>query len=436
MPGRCRTMHELIANLVQQNRSGAPVSVPSVCTSHPGVLTACLDLAARRELAIIVEATSNQVNQFGGYTGQTPDQFADQVSRLAEKAEISRHQLVLGGDHLGPQCWRQMPANEAMARAHQLVADYVRAGFTKIHLDCSMGCADDSEPLSDEQVAERSAVLAISCLDAADDPDLLCFVIGTEVPPPGGVVLLEDGAIPATTPAAVTETLAAHRAAFDAAGISQVINQTVGLVVQPGVEFAAMSVSHFPAERELAYRSVLDAWPALCLEAHSTDYQKRAVFPALAGAGFAFQKVGPALTFAWRQAIYALDHIRAALESSVPRLQMVMEQLMLADNSSWHAHYGGDQEAQFIGRHFGLADRIRYYWPRPEAQQEINALLGQLAARELPAPLLNQFFADAIIEQARRWPGGLVDGLITAQVQAALEPYLQCPPTRITEPQI
>ena len=58
--------------------------------------------------------------------------------------------MLLGGDHLGPNAWQALPADEAMARAEVLIEDYVGAGFRKIHLDCSMSCADDPAPLSDE----------------------------------------------------------------------------------------------------------------------------------------------------------------------------------------------------------------------------------------------------------------------------------------------
>lgn len=46
-----------------------------------------------------------------------------------------------------------------MAKAEVLIADYVTAGFSKIHLDASMSCADDPIPLDPHVVAERAARL-------------------------------------------------------------------------------------------------------------------------------------------------------------------------------------------------------------------------------------------------------------------------------------
>ncbi len=51
--------------------------------------------------------------------------------------------LILGGDHLGPNPWTRLPADQAMEKAAAMVAAYAAAGFTKIHLDASMACADD-----------------------------------------------------------------------------------------------------------------------------------------------------------------------------------------------------------------------------------------------------------------------------------------------------
>ena len=52
-----------------------------------------------------------------------------------------------------------------MEYAKTLVHDYVRAGFTKIHIDTSMKVADDdpNTRLSDEIIARRGATLAKKC---------------------------------------------------------------------------------------------------------------------------------------------------------------------------------------------------------------------------------------------------------------------------------
>src|SRR5207249_3337696 len=114
--------------------------------------------AAQYELPLLIEATCNQVNQYGGYTGMSPSDFAQHVAQVAKDMQASPNRILLGGDHLGPSPWQDEPAQSAMAKARQLVMEFVRAGFTKIHLDASMHCADDdrARPLDPELSAERA----------------------------------------------------------------------------------------------------------------------------------------------------------------------------------------------------------------------------------------------------------------------------------------
>jgi D-tagatose-bisphosphate aldolase class II non-catalytic subunit len=413
-------MTDVLRQIIACNRDGAAVAIPSVCSAHPDVLRASLMLAERLDRAVVIEATSNQVNQDGGYTGMTPAAFVGFVGRLAAETGTNADRIIFGGDHLGPQAWRRLPADQAMAHAHVMVRDYVQAGFTKIHLDCSEGCAGEPGQLTDDVTVPRAAELAKTCRDAGGDG--LLYVVGTEVPPPGGARHDEDSDIPATRPDAAQRTLDAHLLAF--AGIGEI----GGLVVQPGVEFSPMAVHHLPIDRDPGLRAAIAHVPGVCLEAHSTDYQHPEAFVRLAELGFAFQKVGPALTFAFRQAIYALDQLRMLAGWSGSMAVMgAMEQVMCADPGNWQGHYhGADLHLQ---RHFGLADRIRYYWPRPEAQSAVAALFADLQGRTLPEPLLWQVFDGRILDRAEGLPGDRTIALVRASVQAALSPYFFDPQT-------
>ncbi|MDP3197865.1 class II D-tagatose-bisphosphate aldolase non-catalytic subunit [Tabrizicola sp.] len=411
-----------LARIIARNRAGEAIAIPSVCTAHPDVLEACLTLAETLDQPIVVEATSNQVNQDGGYTGLKPADFIGFVKDIATRSGVSHNRILFGGDHLGPQAWRKLPADQALQKAHQMVADYATAGFTKMHLDCSEGCAGEPAQLPDAITATRSADLAATVLKHAPDPTKILFVIGTEVPPPGGARTDDHGDIQPTTPQAARATLDAHREAFTALNLP--LDQIGGLVVQPGVEFSPMEVHHLPLARDPGLLAALAKWPGLCLEAHSTDYQRPEAYPRLAELGFAFQKVGPALTFAWREALYALDTIRAQNGwASGPSLPDRMEEVMLANPAHWQAHIHGDSAAPRTERHFGLADRIRYYWPEPKAQQAVQHLLTDLQDKRLPNPLLAAHFCAAEIAIARESRHSLPRALALARVQSALRPY-------------
>ncbi len=413
-------MTDILLDVIRRNRAGEAAAIPSVCSAHREVLAASLALAERLDRAIAIEATSNQVNQDGGYTGMRAADFIAMVHRIADREGVDRDRIVFGGDHLGPQAWRSQEPGPAMEKARALMADYVRAGFTKIHIDCSEGCTGEPAQLSDALTSARSADLAAACEAAAPDAGALTYVIGTEVPPPGGARVDEAGDIAATDPKAAHATLDAHRTAFLEAGLSGALERIGALVVQPGVEFSPMQVHHLPTRRDPGLMAATAGWD-ICLEAHSTDYQHAEVFPRLAELGFAFQKVGPALTFAWRQAVYALDSLQEMAGWGARVVQPAMETLMLAEPVHWQGHYHGSDEEKRIARHFGLADRIRYYWPRLEAQTAVATLFDRLEGRALPEPLLWQVFDGATLALLEGAP--TPQSLLRAEIQRALNPY-------------
>lgn len=416
-------MVKALLDIVHRNRAGESIAIPSVCTAHPDVLRIVLRYAAEVNQPIVIEATSNQVNQEGGYTGMTPSQFVGFVSDLALNAGADPTAIIFGGDHLGPQAWRNLPAKEAMAKADVMIREYVQAGFYKIHLDCSEGCAGEPAQVDEQTAAQRAARLMSVALHASDNPESLTFVIGTEVPPPGGARVDSHGDIAATTAANAAATLQAHESAFVDAGLGDVQALVSGLVVQPGVEFGPMTVYHLPLDRSFDLRSVMMRWPNLALEAHSTDYQKPAAYPRLAELGFAYQKVGPALTFAWRQAIYALDQMLSFLHGSAPIVIPTMERIMLENAGAWQSHYQGEPNAKFAQRHLALADRIRYYWPHPDAQAAVSALMTAMESQTLNRSVSELFFPNSTLERAELCGGLNAETLITSSVEQSLEPY-------------
>src|ERR1700693_302171 len=205
-----------LLELFRAHKAGSGLGLCLVCSSHPLVIEAALREAARDDAEYaLIEATSNQVNQFGGYTGMTPTDFKAYVAGIAARASLPMERVLLGGDNLGPNCWRTGPAAEALARSEQLVSDYVAAGFRKIHLDCSMSCADDPGVLTEAVIAARAARLCQASERAwrASGGEPPVYVIGTEVPTPGGAAEALE-ALVVTTADAVTGPLEAHRRAF------------------------------------------------------------------------------------------------------------------------------------------------------------------------------------------------------------------------------
>lgn len=379
-------------------RSGRARGITSVCSAHPIVLRAALRHGRQTGATVLIEATCNQVNYHGGYTGMQPSDFAALVGRIAADEDCPADQIVLGGDHLGPNPWRDRPAEEAMAEAEAMVEAYVAAGFRKIHLDASMGCLGEPAALDDETTAGRAVRLAtVAEATAARVGGILpVYIIGTEVPPPGGADHALDAITP-TAPAAARRTIAVHRQRFAEAGLARAFDRVLGLVVQPGVEFGNHNVIPYNRAAAQDLVRVLDEEPRLVFEAHSTDYQGERPLAALVQDGFAILKVGPELTFVLREALYGLDLIASDLapEYGDRPLYRTMEKVMLAHPKEWSRHYGGTAAEQHVLRHYSLSDRIRYYWAMPEAQAAVDQLVATLAGRRVPMPLFRQYLPGA-----------------------------------------
>lgn len=385
----------VLDGIVARNRAGQAVGLPSYCTAHPETLAAILRYYRDDDAPVLIEATCNQVNQTGGYTGMTPGGFRSFVEGIAAKQGVARTRLILGGDHLGPNPWKSERTEVAMDRARAMVAAYVAAGFTKIHLDASMACADDAV-LADEVMADRAADLA--AVAEAAGVGALHYVIGTEVPVPGGETERVSG-LAVTRPEAVRRTLDLHLAAFTRRGLAGVMDRVVAVVVQPGVDFGNDQVVDFDPARAAALCEAAPALGGPLYEAHSTDYQAGAALAALVAGHFPILKVGPELTFAFRQAVFTLADI-AGQRGSV---EAALRGAMRAEPADWRAYVEADgrEEAMML---YGLSDRVRYYWPRPAVRQAVERLFADVRA-STPSP--------GVVAQAT---GGLVEPVDPARL--------------------
>jgi D-tagatose-1,6-bisphosphate aldolase subunit GatZ/KbaZ len=417
--------------IIDHNRRGQRLGTYAVCSAHPWVLESAIRKSLEDNSLLHIESTSSQVNQFGGYSGQTPRQFADTVHAAAQRAGLPADRVLLGGDHLGPYPWRRENSASAIEKGCELARQCVLAGYPKIHLDASMACAGDPNPLSPETIAERAAILcraaeqAFEKLPAGAAPPL--YVIGTEVPTPGGEV--GPGQPPAVTAAAdVASTLEFFASAFRKRGLAKAWERVVALVVQPGVEFGDSVVWDYNPGKARDLSAALPKNPGLVYEAHSTDYQGPDALARLVEDHFAILKVGPALTFAFREAVFALSAVERELLASRPGvgISQVREQLeaaMLQNPVYWEPYYHGDADQLRLARAFSLSDRCRYYWQEAAVQNELQRLLANLAGCTLPLGLLSQHLP---LECEAVWRGSLQaepGALIHHHLRSVLESY-------------
>lgn len=399
VPGR----HPL-RDIIRLNKEGGKAAICSICSANEYVIEAAMDKAAEHNSYMLVEATANQVNQFGGYTGMRPSDFVEFVNGIAEKAGFPRNRVILGGDHLGPLTWKNEASETAMVKAAELVREYVMAGFTKIHLDTSMKLADDDPDimLPTLVIAERSAMLAKAAEKAfaellAEKPASMrpVYVIGSEVPIPGGSQE-EDEGINVTSVSGFEETIEIFGRTYAEAGLEEAWRNVIACVVQPGVEFGDDSIHEYDRKAAAELTGALRKYPDMAFEGHSTDYQTAKALHEMAEDGIAILKVGPALTYGLREGLFSLNLIENELFKARYDIQCsnfinTLEEVMLEKPGNWVKHYHGDEEHKRLARKYSLSDRCRYYLADPRVRASVSLLLENLGKINIPLTLLSQY---------------------------------------------
>lgn len=387
--------------MVTKRQLGIHCGIPSFCSANRLVIEAILEQAQRFDDFAVIEATSNQVNQFGGYTNMKSADFRDYVYRIADRIGFSREKIVLGGDHLGPLPWADRPAAEAMENAKELVRQCVLAGYIKIHLDTSMMLGDDdtSVRLPDETIAERGAVLYKAAESAFEelkkkDPQAThpVFVIGSEVPIPGGVQE-EDDSLLVTDPDDFVGTLLTYKKKFAELDMDNAWENIIAVVVQPGVEFGDEEIHQYDRLEAVKLCHRLEEYPDIVFEGHSTDYQPPAKLKEMVEDGIAILKVGPALTYALREGLYALSMIEKELIPEGQRADFIetVEKVMVEKPKEWKKYYHGDEKDLLLQRKYSFSDRSRYYMSLPEINASINKLFENLSTVDIPLGIIHQY---------------------------------------------
>lgn len=391
----------IFLNIISENKHGIHQGIFAVCSAHPVVLETTIKHASIMGYPLLIESTSNQVNQYGGYSGMTPSKFSRFIMDLCQKHNFPEHRLLMGGDHLGPYPWRDQPAMIALQKACQMVKDYVAAGYGKIHLDTSMHCGDDdpAEPLSPRLIAERAATLCLAAEQASvenkESTDKPLYVIGSEVPSPGGLPASEEK-LSVTSVADVDETIQLTHNTFIERGLESAWDRVVAIVVQAGVEFGDQTIHSYDRFKTTDLRQFVERENRFVFEAHSTDYQTLIALKEMVEDHFAILKVGPELTFAYREATYALEQIERQIARflDIPNpseISAVVDRVMSDNPNNWQGYYSGSAAEVAFSRRFSMSDRIRYYWSDQEVVIAVRRLHDNLTSVEIPLSLLSQY---------------------------------------------
>ena len=394
-----------LKKIVELQKQGKSVGIYSVCSANGYVIEAALKRGLSDGSCVLIESTANQCDQNGGYTGMKPADFKKFVLDIADRNGFDRNRVFLGGDHLGPLTFAGKDEPEAMADAEELIRHYVGAGFTKIHIDTSMKVTSDAPDirLPDEIIAGRGARLAQVAEDTyrqvlEKDPDAVppVYIIGSEVPIPGGAVGSEDNGVQVTKVEDFKNTVAAFEKAFRDAGLGQdVWDRVIGVVVQPGVEEKDSGCTEYDREKAKDLMASIKEFPGLVFEGHSTDYQTKIKLRELVEDGVGILKVGPGLTFAMREAMFALENIEKELlfgtNTEPSKFAETLDAEMLKNDRNWRKHYQGTELELRLKRKYSFSDRCRYYMPVPEVEKAAERLLSNLRTTGIPLNLLSQF---------------------------------------------
>jgi len=392
-------------NIIKSQENGVPKGIYSICSANEYVIEVAMEYALQKEINILIESTSNQVNQLGGYTGMKPLDFANFIFSIASRVKFPKNKIILGGDHLGPNPWKKENSLDAMEKACSMVKEYALAGYSKIHLDASMGMADDSEgkcgTLNPETIAQREARL---CLEVEkvykntfnSDLILPVYVIGTEVPVPGGTKeARKNNEI--SSPFSLERTIELSKKAFYDINLKSAWERVIAVVVDLGIKFNNKKVFEYNRDNVNVQKlfRVIKQYPSLVIEAHSTDYQSGSALRNMVEDGVAILKVGPALTFAFRETLFALCYIEKELFPNKPEIQSnlieILEEIMLENPKYWLDYYEGNEVEKRLARKYSLLDRSRYYWNVSEIKKAIKILFKNLNKKSIPLTLISQF---------------------------------------------
>ena len=392
-----------LKHLVEVQKMGIAKGVYSACSANEYVIEAVLQRALASDMYVYIEATANQVNQFGGYTNMTPYEYRDFVYSIAAKQKFPIERIILGGDHLGPLTWKNEKSDIAMEKSIQLIKQYVDAGFSKIHIDASMHLADDDAGtrLDTRTIAERSAVLCQAAQDAYAElrlraPNTLepVYVVGSEVPIPGGSQEAES--LQVTKSEDFIETVETFKRIFYQKGLDRAWENVVAVVVQPGVEFGNDEIHEYNRNEAKTLCKALKRYPNLVFEGHSTDYQTPEALKQMVQDGIAILKVGPALTFALREGLFMLNYIENELYKYNTDIQLshfidVLDDSMIKRTNDWEKYYHESGEKIHLSRKYSLSDRARYYLPSREVREAIDIMIKNLKNIDIPLTLISEY---------------------------------------------
>ena len=331
------------------NKSILKHSLPSFCSSNFDVLKSIMIFAKYQNFPVLIESTSNQVNQYGGYSGLKPFQFEKKIRRLAKFIKLNNKSLMIGGDHLGPLPWKDLDEATAMKNSKKLVKDCLKAKYKKIHIDTAIICRGEKKIDRHTVIQRCDEILSVF---SKKDFDNVFLVIGTEVPFAGGGHTIKSSP---TTFESIKEEIDLYSTILKK-------KKKFALVIEPGIGFGNFSVIQAKL-KNFGKRLIFSKKNNFVYEAHSSDYQKISSLKKLVKNNFKFLKIGPELTYFYAKSIFKMEEFEKKIyKNNFSNIKNIILKEMKNNNSYWIDYYKAKKKKLDNLKFNSYLDRLRYYW--------------------------------------------------------------------------
>ena len=356
-----------IKNIIKQK------ALPSFCTANFDVIESIFYFCNLNKLPCLIECTSNQVNQYGGYSQHSPKTFIKEVNNLRKKIKLNQSQLFLGGDHLGPLPWKNISSKKALDNSINLIDKFLNEKFDKIHIDTSIKCKNDKF-INSEIIFSRTFKI-LNSLNIKKKIKNKFLVIGTEVPLSGSddnknIIITNFKKIK-------TESLKFKKFLND----QKFKEKKFGLVVEPGMKYMNSTIKK-PSLKTFFKKQEFSKKNNFVYEAHSTDYQPQKILDKLVDNNFKFLKVGPELTYSYSRALFFMNNIEKKLfkkkESDIKKNILTS---MMQNKKYWKNHYNVMSDQLLLN---SKLDRSRYYLNTKNVKNSINVLKKNINQLDKP----------------------------------------------------
>ena len=341
-------------------------ALPSFCTANFLVLNTLLIFCKKKKLPALIESTSNQVNQFGGYSKNHPKDFIKKINGFIKSLKINKKSVYFGGDHLGPLPWKNNKSSVALKNSIKLIDLYLKANYQKIHIDTSIQCKDD-KLIADKIIFARTEYI-LKNLTNKKKLNKIFFVFGTEVPFAGGNDKKKFK---------ITQN---NKIITDYQNFSKLLNseklslKDFALVIEPGMKFKNNSITK-PNFKSFEINRKFSKKNKFYFEAHSTDYQDLETLKKLVKNNFKILKVGPELTYNLIKSLLFMQEIEKIFFKKNSDFKKIIIKNMLFNNFYWKDFFNMGRkkklEKDLLNSFY---DRARYYLSIDDVMNSIKIL--------------------------------------------------------------